>query len=124
MKKEGEEGILGALVPGTDGKRLDVIGHAIAVEVSMSSDVKKEVDKLRRLPVNLRLVVTADSRIRGKLAGIPIVPHEKLDSTIIKNLKETYYCDEINCDYFTTNPEHYHRHKKKPHYMKYPNNSL
>jgi len=109
MKKDG----LGQLVRGTNGKRLDMLGETIAVEVSMSSDIKKEVDKLRKLSVRLRLVVTGDSRMRGELAGIPIVPHEKLDSTVIKSLKETFFCRWSECDYYTTNIDQLWRHEKE-----------
>jgi len=101
------------LVQGTDDKRLDIFHGAIAVEVSMSSDVKREIDKLRKLPVNLRLVVTADSRMRGELAGIPIVPYQKLNSKIIRNLKETFFCSWEDCDYFTKNREHFLKHEQK-----------
>lgn len=104
---------IGPLVRGTNGKRLHMLGETVAVEVSMSSDVKKEVNKLRKLPIKLRLVVTADSRMRGELAGIPIVPYERLDSTVIKNLKQTYYCDSTNCDYFTRNFEDLLRHRRR-----------
>ncbi len=37
-----------------------MLGKSVAVEVSVSSDVKREVDKLRNLPGQLRLIVTAD----------------------------------------------------------------
>jgi len=109
MKTDG----IGPLVQRTNGKRLHMLGETVAVEVSMSSDVKKEVDKLRKLPVRLRLVVTADSRMRGELAGIQIVPHEKLDSAVIKNLKETFFCRWSECDYYTTNIDQLWRHEKE-----------
>jgi hypothetical protein len=73
----------GPLVQGTNGKRLYLFGDSIAVEVSNSTDVKGEAEKIRRLPVKLRLIVSTDSRMRGELAGIPIVPHDKLDSAIL-----------------------------------------
>jgi len=109
MKKDG----LGEIVQGTGGKKLNMLGKTIAVEVSISSDVKKEVEKLKQLPVQLRLIVTTDPVMRGELAGIPIVCYYNLNSTIVKNLKQTYYCDHGLCDYFTTNREEMERHEKE-----------
>jgi len=63
--------------------------------------------------LKLRLVVTGDSRMQGELAGIPIVPHEKLDSTVIKNLKETFFCRWSECDYYTTNIDQLWSHHKE-----------
>lgn len=103
----------GPLVQGTNGKRLDLFGDSIAVEVSNSTDLKGEVEKIRRLPVHLRLIVTTDSRMRGELAGIPVVPHDKLDDAFIAGLRQVFFCPWAKCDYFTTDHNELSRHSKK-----------
>lgn len=103
----------GPLVQGTNGKRLDLLGESIAVEVSDSSELKGEVEKIRRLPVNLRLIVTTDSRMRGELAGIPIVPYDKLDGAFIAGMRQVFFCPWAKCDYFTTEHKELWRHEKE-----------
>jgi len=80
---------------------------------SNSTDLKREVEKIRRLPVMLRLIVTTDSRMRGELAGIPVVPHDKLDGAFIAGLRQVFFCPWAKCDYFTTDHDEFFRHKKK-----------
>jgi hypothetical protein len=61
--------------------RLDY-DSSIAVEVSVSSDVKTEVEKLTKVPTKAKIVVTDD--LEGKLGRIPIVPFSKLEKTLDK----------------------------------------
>lgn len=103
----------GPLVRGTDGKKLDLLGESIAVEISNSSDLKAEVEKIRRLPVKLRLIVTTYPRMRGELAGIPVVPHDKLDGAFIASLKQVFFCYWRKCDYHTTDHKELWRHEKE-----------
>ena len=103
----------GPLVRGKNGKRLDILGESIAVEVSNSSDVKREADRLRKVPVRLRLIVTTDLRTRGELSGIPVISYSKVDSAFISGLKEIFFCHWQDCDYFTPDWNELFSHEKK-----------
>jgi hypothetical protein len=59
--------------------RLDY-DSSIAVEISVSSDVKSEVEKLMKVPTKTKIVVTDD--LEGKLEGVPIVPFSKLEKAL------------------------------------------
>jgi hypothetical protein len=63
--------------------RLDY-GSSVAVEVSVSSDVKSEVEKLMKIPTKTKIVVTDD--LEGELEGIPIVSFSKLEKSLDKIL--------------------------------------
>lgn len=69
----------------SDG-RLDY-DFSIAVEVSVSSDVKSEVEKLMKVPTKIKIVVTED--LEGQLEGIPIVPFSKFEKALDKILGQT-----------------------------------
>lgn len=106
MKKGG----YGPLVEGTGGKRIDMLGESIAVEVSTTSSPTREVRKLRRVPVSLRLIVTTEPHSSGELGGIPVVTHTELDGKVIGRLRETYFCYQKGCAFWTRNPEERVRH--------------
>jgi hypothetical protein len=108
MKKGG----YGPLVEGTGGRRIDMLGQSIAVEVSHASSPTREVRKLRRVPVSLRLIVTTDPHASGEIGGIPIVAHTKLDGKVISGLHETYFCYEKGCDFWTRNSDERVRHRR------------
>jgi len=57
---------------------------SIAIEVSVSSDVKSEVEKLIKVPTKTKIVVTDD--LEGQLEGIPIVPFSKFEKALDKIL--------------------------------------
>jgi len=59
--------------------RLDY-DSSIAVEISVSSDVKSEVEKLMKVPTKTKIVVTDD--LEGQLEGVPIVPFSKLEKAL------------------------------------------
>lgn len=63
--------------------RLDY-DSSIAVEVSVSSDVKSEVEKLMKVPTKTKIVVTDD--LEGQLEGVPIIPFSKLEKGFDKIL--------------------------------------
>ena len=63
--------------------RLDY-NSSIAIEVSVSSDVKSEVEKLMKVPTKTKIVVTDD--LEGQLKGVPVVPFSKLEKALDKIL--------------------------------------
>ena len=58
---------------------------SVAVEVSVSSDVKSEIEKLMKIPAKTKIVVTDD--LEGELGGIPVVPFSKLEKKLKEILK-------------------------------------
>jgi len=53
-------------------------GKSIAIEVSISSDIKTEVRKLRKVPSKWKVIVTEDTD--GELDGIRVVSLQKFES--------------------------------------------
>jgi hypothetical protein len=83
------------------GRRVSFFDPSIVVEVSMSSDLKKEIRKLRNVKANVRLVVTADATLRGEVSGIPVIPYNQVNSSTLGKLKETFWCDKQDCEFNT-----------------------
>jgi hypothetical protein len=61
--------------------------YSIVIEVSDSSDVKKEAKKLQKIPAHHRLIVTPPNGIEGEIEGIPIVCIDNLHG---ENAEETW----------------------------------
>jgi ABC-type phosphate/phosphonate transport system substrate-binding protein len=89
-----------------------VLGPSIAVEVSTTSSPTHEVSKLRRVPVSVRLIVTTDPHALGESGGIPIVAHTKLDGKVIERLRQTFFCYEKECNFWTRNEDERARHRE------------
>lgn len=104
---------LGVEVEGRKGMRISAASDSIAVEVSSSSDIRKEVAKLRRLEVDHRLIVTTDSTTFGEVSGIRVVPHDKLDAPTIRSLRRTYWCGIEKCIFYSHNWKSCNAHNKR-----------
>ena len=63
-----------------------------AIEVSVSSDLKKEVEKLENVPANVKIIVVPKGE-KGKIGTIDIVPIRSFDE-YLENLLKTYECYE------------------------------
>lgn len=96
------------------GQRVSALDPSIIVEVSKSSDLRKEVKKLRNVKANIRLIVTTDPTIRGEISGIPVIPYNELNSSTLGTFKETYWCDGNweDCEFYTHEKKRLDAHKK------------
>ena len=61
-------------------------GKIIAVEVSLSSDIKDEILKLKNVPTKWKVVVTEN--ITGELEGIPVIAINRFEEFIRSILRK------------------------------------